>query len=473
MLGAQGMSAGKVLYVDFWDLKQPGVFLFHLVAGQLFGFSEVGLHLFELGYLLLFSAILLWTLRPTFATPWFSCLVPIATVGAYYVAANTWHQTQLEMLVAFPLYLALWLVSTPWAVPQQRLLAWFLSGCCAGLTVVFKMILGPIPVAFWLLSVLTEWRHQRPRFAVLLGARLFPALCGISVVLLIVAAWFWHHGALPALLWTSFIVPVEAAAAAQHKAWSVLAQALRWFWGHFALWIGLAVVGVYSKWGEKKNLIAWQMLVWLLVGLVVIVLQKLSWWPYHFLLLIVPVGVLAVYGIEKLATIWGRKTPWAPTCLRLLAIGLTVIALACGGLRSWAYHAQHLARSVFSSAPVQVRQYQLQISNTYAEIWRETRFLTTTDALPGPIYVFGDPLYLLLSGREQAIAIHGWSWELLPPSLWEMLPGQLAAAMPPYIFVENFYLPYIAKHSAPTRALLETAYTPMHATSQGTWYRRH
>ena len=137
MLGAQGMSAGKVLYVDFWDLKQPGVFLFHLAAGQLFGFSEVGLHLFELGYLLLFSALLMWTLRPTFATPWFSCLVPIATVGAYYVVAKSWHQTQLEMLVAFPLYLSLWLVSTPWpattAAAPRLVSFWLLRWSYGGL----------------------------------------------------------------------------------------------------------------------------------------------------------------------------------------------------------------------------------------------------------------------------------------------------------------------------------------------------
>lgn len=52
---AEQINHGALLYRDVWDLKQPGVFLFYLFAGKIFGFTEIGVHLFELLYWLVFS----------------------------------------------------------------------------------------------------------------------------------------------------------------------------------------------------------------------------------------------------------------------------------------------------------------------------------------------------------------------------------------------------------------------------------
>ena len=62
-LGAKAMADGGVLYRDFWDLKQPGIYLFHWFAGSLFGFTETGLHRLELLYMLAFSVLQLVVLR--------------------------------------------------------------------------------------------------------------------------------------------------------------------------------------------------------------------------------------------------------------------------------------------------------------------------------------------------------------------------------------------------------------------------
>src|SRR5450631_4009030 len=45
---AHGIRHGDRLYVDFWDLKQPGIYLWYLGAGTLFGFHEAGMHTAEL-----------------------------------------------------------------------------------------------------------------------------------------------------------------------------------------------------------------------------------------------------------------------------------------------------------------------------------------------------------------------------------------------------------------------------------------
>src|SRR5436309_15365797 len=60
---ARSLHRGATLYVGVWDNKQPGIFLFYELAGRLFGFSEIGSHLFELIYQLITAAVLMWLLQ--------------------------------------------------------------------------------------------------------------------------------------------------------------------------------------------------------------------------------------------------------------------------------------------------------------------------------------------------------------------------------------------------------------------------
>jgi hypothetical protein len=45
---AQAMDGGARLYEDLWDIKQPGLFALYWIAGRLFGFDSVGIHIFDL-----------------------------------------------------------------------------------------------------------------------------------------------------------------------------------------------------------------------------------------------------------------------------------------------------------------------------------------------------------------------------------------------------------------------------------------
>src|SRR4249919_2061776 len=65
--GARQLARGGVLYRDFWDVKQPGIYLWYLGGGALFGYSEVALHLVEVAYQLAFAVVLIVTLRGRFS----------------------------------------------------------------------------------------------------------------------------------------------------------------------------------------------------------------------------------------------------------------------------------------------------------------------------------------------------------------------------------------------------------------------
>ena len=61
-------------------------------------------------------------------------------------------------------------------------------------------------------------------------------------------------------------------------------------------------------------------------GLLLIWMQVISWWSYHYLLLFVPVGLLAVQGFESL---WLTATATAtPRRLRAITVAALILLIA-------------------------------------------------------------------------------------------------------------------------------------------------
>ena len=116
------------------------------------------------------------------------------------------------------------------------------------------------------------------------------------------------------------------------------------------------------------------------------------------------------------------------------------------------------------------RDYQRRVYPRFAHAWAATRFLHTAGARPGSIYVIGDPLVQMLSGRRQALAINGWSWDMHVERQWRALPGQLAQARPAYLLLSPDYLPYVERNSPETLALLDREYRRRESTEAGVWY---
>lgn len=104
---AKALVGGSQLYTDLWDVKQPGIFYFYAFAGRIFGFSEIGIHFFELLYWMVFSAALIWIANDQFENEWLRYLLPLTTVGYYYATAGSLQMTQVETLVGFPLFFLL------------------------------------------------------------------------------------------------------------------------------------------------------------------------------------------------------------------------------------------------------------------------------------------------------------------------------------------------------------------------------
>lgn len=489
-MAAIEMHAGEVLYRDFWDLKLPGIFVFFYTGGRIFGFDEVGVHALELLWHLVLCALLLVTLAPHFRTRAGRALVPLLTIGLYYASAGIWHLTQTEILTALPIYCVMWLTQiAARSDGRARAIALFASGVAGGIVAVTKLIFMPIVGVFWL-SCLAQifargssspGRQRDRNHAVRSAAEivLLPML-GMAVPIGAVVIYFGSRDLLDTLWWTAIVYPGKIAATVPAHSLDRLIDSLRWYLGWFAPMCSLAVLGVWVSWRHERGLFAINLVMWIVSSIGVILIQRQAWsWQYHYLLLIVPTGILGAIAIEEIALrLTSQSSDTEPPqsagdgisfragLFTALAVGM----LASPFVLNLAGKAKALAGSGFGRTPEARLQFQQKMNGDYTTALRETAFLGESDAAPGDIFVWGNPLLYHVSGRGQATAINGWLTIFTIDEQWPVLVEQLREARPEYIFVEREYDRYIGAVGAPFLEFIESHYTPHASSDVGDWF---
>jgi hypothetical protein len=468
-VGAQELAQGAVLYRDFWDFKQPGIFWFYWLAGRLFGFDEVGVHTLELLYLLALAVVLLLTLRARFRSPFVLALVPLLVVGHYYLVSDWWHLTQVEGLVGFPLYLTAWLTSGPdGPAPRWRLV---LGGVTGGAALVFKLMFAPIVLAFVLTAVLERRRVSAERLGRTLAQVLLPIAGGLLLSVGAVVGFCAWTGGLDEALWTWFAFPLEVVRELPPPQLWRLFSGLDWFLHGFASLAALAVLGAAAD-GRRRDPLVRDLVWWCALGLVVILVQAQSWWAYHYHLLGLPLGVLAAFGLDEAWSRGTRARVFADSrrAKAALLAGLLLCLLPSATLmvRKFGY----LLKEDLAWRPEARARYRAAVSEPYATAARDASFLAEPGSVPGPIFVFGDPLYYVVSGRRQAIPLNGWFMEMAPAAQWREVARQLGDARPPYVFVAAIEAALIRQHSDELSALLASAYRELRRSPAGIWYIR-
>jgi len=471
-VGARQVSGGAALYRDFWDLKPPGIFLFYLTAGRLFGFTEIGIHLFEGIVLLFFATAVLVALKPHFSSPGLASLLPLFTAGVYYAVAFTPQLTQVESLVGVPLFLALWLAGDPFGSRRGGTpAAFFGSGLAGGVVLLFKFMFLPILLGFWLAAfgISALVRGESPRRLALHAA--LPMAVGVLVPLLAAAAWLARAEALPLALKTFFVYPPKIFAGMPGGGTRRLLDGILWFGRGFAPLAVLAVPGILLAIRRRTEYLSLALLIWVATGFGVILLQRQSLWDYHYLLLAVPLGILAARGADDL---WSRRSgtaPWNARRGRVLA-ALALVVLCSPVVYKAAKKGLLLARHHGARREEDRAAYCGELNGNYLAAREEARAISEPGRSPGAIYVCGDPMIYHLSGRTQAVALNGWALEFYLPELWPELNRQLEAAAPPYVFIDPPYRGLIGERSPFTLAWIESRYKPFRRSDAGTWYAR-
>jgi len=409
--GATAMTRGAVLYRDFWDLKQPGIYGFYWLGIHFPGSTEVAVHSLEVLYFAAFALVIFVSLRSWFVGRQFAALAAVLVCGIYFIICSSWHLTQVEGLVGFPLYLCAWLMlAAGRRVFVGRL---FLAGLAVAWVAMLKLMLVVLPGCLFLMMLVRERQNRRTLIGCLSGI-----LClslGVAIVAGPVVYFFAAHDQL-SLLYSTFVDdPMRIARELPHNPLSVFRAGIFWFASRMGLLLPLACIGAYRK---RKDLLGCGLVVWIIVGFALIFIQRMGW-EYHFLLMLCPIGILAAAGVEQLieSALEKRSQP-AGRLLAAIPVLLLSPYLAAGLVRTGMH--VHDPRPGF-----------------YAETDQVTAILNTSHSKAGAIYVLGDPLIYYRSNRPQAVAINGWSPEWLLDDQWKELAGELRMARPVYIFVSH------------------------------------
>ncbi|GET35759.1 hypothetical protein MiSe_05040 [Microseira wollei NIES-4236] len=464
-IGAWKMSQGGILYRDFWDLKQPGIYAFYLLAGSMFGFHEVGIHSFELLYMLAFSAVLIITLKDYYSQRAIASLTPLLTVGIYYGVSGAWHLTQLEALVGFPMFLALYFAVKAYLAQKYQFGLLFLSGVMGGIVLLFKLIFLPILLVFWAMALI-DAVGVKGFFKRLIAIGVTVVL-GTLLPLAIAGIYFAQFDLLPLLYQNFFERPIQIFNQSPFSTNERFIKSVMWFISRLAPLIVFGSIGAYTFKRQPRDLMTLYLVLWLISGLGVILIQYKLGWEYYFMLIVVPLGILAGKGLEFLWQIIRQNPGLNLPCKKRSVAAFSLIFLFSTALISLARKSFFLVLEGFAIKQDQQRGYQSHLAPDYPTILKEVAWLKKPERLPGDIYVFGDPRYYLLSGRKRAIAFHLWT--PLVPDQWMQLREQLQAERPVYIFVETRFSLLLQKQPQIAR-FIASNYNISHQSNAGVWY---
>jgi hypothetical protein len=454
---AERMNHGAVLYRDIWDAKQPGIYFFYLGAGRLFGFNEIGIHTAELLVMLAFALVLQRTLPDLIPDRRLAAVSPLFVVLPFFVVGSSWDLTLLEPMLSFPLYVAMWASIRSRSADDER--PWqLIAGLCAGLVAMFKIIYFPIPMVFLLLSL----RRRR------LAANLITWAAGVAAVWTPLIAWIMAHD-LSSYVFSTWVDYPKSARELGAQPVSLLVSTTKSF-GRSMAGVGVLAIAALVAWRTRLDRFHAMLVAWLGLGTAMILSQ--FWWRYLFWLLLVPIGLLALEGFAWLAD-YRRTQP-----RRVAAVGALVVILLIYGFVPEAGRFKRVVEhpvGVFRDGPTQVEYQALQQSD-YGHLQAWLAPISGTDALPGPIIVFGNPVVQWASGRLQSGSIPGFNTVMLSDYYWQIFIREMRADPPTYVyfgFVRNGDMRQLVRDRAPqVDALLNSQYCPLTSVEGATWLVR-
>lgn len=472
-LGAERLSAGGRLYVDYWDFKQPGIFWFFAVAGRLFGMREPGIHVLELLWVL----ALAWLLTRV-ARRWLgetaSALAPLAVCGFYYAVAGSWHLLQVEGLAGLPLTLSLAAAWRAERAGRRDRWAWCAAGVAGGVVLLFKLALAPVLAAVWAVPVWDRLRREPARDDRVRVALLALSALALGTLLSLVAGLgaLGGPGVFGRTWWSWVEYPAQLMSRLHGMPVRNLASTGGWLLRNWSLMFAAAAVGTWSVLRRRDDGYGRSLLAWLASGSVVFLMQRWSGWQYQVFLVLVPLGLLATRGLASLAEAVRGRWP-GPRSARVVqavllgaaawtfagATSRTIEAVACGALTDAAAARDLVAR---------------RSGGAYDYFARLTEFLLAPGAAPGAIYVLGNPLAYWVSGRPPAVAMPG-GMSIYTAREWEIIARELAAARPPYILLEDPMAAALQERravAAPLLDLLDRDYRDGARLGQARWLVR-
>jgi hypothetical protein len=472
---AKNWHEGGVLYRDIWDMKHPGIFLYYRLAGALFDFDEAGIHLFDALYMLAFALTVLFAAGAFYRRRWVVRLAALLAIGCLYGPELFKSQTQVETLVGFPLFVAVW-GATKSAEPESRGWWWMaLSGFAAALVFLFKFPYFALPACFWVVAFFERIRGLEEKPAVAFRRVAAPATAGFLIPTALTLVYFAAAGTLRELHHAFFTVYAEMgedifAFLNFENLTAICRSILPWM-------VPLLGLGVFAWIDSPRTRIAalWRrcFLLWIVVGVFLILIQVFSWHSYHMQLIVVPAVLLGIKGFEVLWEHLVTSGEASTRRVRAWIAGFAFVMIVCPYWISWATTAAYLVKDRFAIREEDRRVFQSRnMGASYSLRWDEIDFIRSPERQPGPIHVFWDPWYVFHSGRSHTIPFFSINLYLYSQTGIHHVERMIEHHEAAYIFVQpesRYNLSQIHPHIL---EMLEKRYRRVRESRLGVWYER-
>ncbi|GAA4543027.1 hypothetical protein [Pseudonocardia xishanensis] len=438
LIGRQ-VVGGQTLYVDLWDVKQPGIFLWY----GLFGFDELGMRALDVAMAFAFGAVVWGLLRRRTGSARLRRLLPFLATGVLLLAAGPGDFGQLEMLCLVPAVGAFALVAAdPDRVPGLRRIA--LAGLCVGVVGVFKLLLaGVVGVALLVHLGFTLRRHRIAAGVVLTAASFVPVLA--------VLGWLATQGALRETLHVWIVEAARMGAAPGSRSVSRIAEGL----GRYVAWmfpvVALAGWRAAGAW-RRRDALDLAMIAFVVADVVAIATQFAWWYQWYFAS--APLVVLALRALGSVR--------WRPRTAAVVGV-LCLPMLAHAG--SWVLPTLLDGGGLTAASRERIDERVADYDTLRTEI-------AAAGLRPGDsLYVLGDPLYNRLSGTPLTVRFDGWTYDLMSDDQWSEVAAEVATTRPSVVLVDAGAAEWVADRGRAVGAELSRDYLPYRTSEQGTWYR--
>ncbi|MBS0451574.1 MAG: hypothetical protein JSS14_09695 [Proteobacteria bacterium] len=402
--GAQAISEGARYYRDFWDMKQPGIYWWYVLSGNLFGFDTFGIRWMDMLWAVVVAPVLWAALRQRSELA--GVLAACLAFGTFYAKAGAFHLSQLEWLIGGPIaVIFLVLSASERPTHDGGRIDWRYAWVGVMTTVIatFKLMEALIPFAMFVTALAhSHWAQGQP-WGRLLREKAVPVVAGALGSALVVMACLFVNGTLGATLWTAFVYPAEAIREYEHSPWFKLLWAFHWFrrgniwlapWALWAVFVGI-------RHARRLELLC---VAWGASALVIVSMQVLSFWEYHFDLLFMPLGLLAALGFCDVLDRLGKSS--RPELMRGLAVAaMAICVIACMG-RPLAEKVQRLARAV-PFTPERLAVFQGEVATSMPMLRRTAAQLDRLSSPQDRILIWGDQRLYSLSNRRPVLQLNG------------------------------------------------------------------
>ena len=465
-LGADALTRGAQLYTDFWDVKQPGIYWFYALAGRLFSADPTqGLLVDEvrtLNMLWLVASGMVATriVRMVQPTRWIWVLTPVVTLLPFCLRLDWTSTGQVESLVMLPMMLIIVLGLTARTVRSDAMAMLLVAaaGLLACVVAVFKLALAPIALALLAIGIGARVRERYRDLPA--RSRAFTAALALAGVIfaagLAAASLPFLSGRDPQLFfWTQFLYPFQAISMLQGPPLSKLFWAVLQVLSGVVFLLPAALLGavvVFRSPDSGRHQLGWACLAWMVLTVLAVIAQRLSWHGYHFVTLIWPIGILATVGLAQLRDV---RLPRAArgAVLAVLLLGLLIAA------------SRPLLRG---PAPASFLPESSGYLRQLPDVSRQIRQDSCRTGI-----AFSSPAFLLAAGLEAATSISGQLGWILLPTQWEALFRELRQRKPRFAYLDQGQFTAALGVRAPLLLdWLHHEYEPIGTDSfGGRWYR--